>query len=790
MTAFTCRRITLTEAPFGDLDAKRGCLDQGLWPASWITHPSLPAAPCRMVFRLKLTVTEAQQVRLHVAGDERYELQLNDQSIGWGSERGAVEHWSFDSYDLVLEPGEHLLTANVLAAGPHGLRSQMTVSPAFLLASETPGFSTGEAPWEVRLLHGLSYEKPFPHDFFSVGWNTVHEAARMSGDDAAWAPAHRLHAGSTAGIRNRMPRIHLLAPAVLPVAKRDPFAGGRVRHLSRELGAMVQESDHLADEATGWDLWWKLGQGLTLPPNQRRKVLLDLEDYVCAWPELETSGGQGSSVKVFWAESLFEVGGERKGNRAQINGKIFQGVGDTFLPDGADSTFHGPFIRAGRYLQLTVMTGAHPLVLKGLRLRRAEYPLEITSRFTTEHPATEGLIDRCQRTFRASCHDYLIDGPYYEQMGWIGDMLQMAVILYTLTPDTRLLRKVLADFDDSRLPDGLIRARWPARDSLVLPPYALSWIHILHGFAWWRDEADFVRERLPGMRAILDRMLAWVDREDGLLRIPTGWNFVDWVSGWEMGIPPRDPDGSCGVLQWQLARALQQAAELEEAFGEPELAARYRRQAGRVAQAAEVFWDEARGLYADTRARTSFCEHAQAYGVLSGHVPVGNLARIKTSLVSDPDLTRSTNAHSHHLFEAYVQLGLGAALWARLGRWLEYDELGLLTTPETPEPTRSDCHAWSSHPHYHLYASLLGIRPAAPGFHRVRITPRLPVDLGTISGVLPHPQGEIRFQVGREGDILLAQFDLPGTLEGECVWEGQVVQLTSGNNILRLPVSP
>ncbi len=400
------------------------------------------------------------------------------------------------------------------------------------------------------------------------------------------------------------------------------------------------------------------------------------------------------------------------------------------------------------------------------------------------------MIDRCQRTFRASCHDYLIDGPYYEQMGWIGDMLQMAVILYTLTPDTRLLRKVLADFDDSRLPDGLIRARWPARDSLVLPPYALSWIHILHGFAWWRDEADFVRERLPGMRAILDRMLAWVDREDGLLRIPTGWNFVDWVSGWEMGIPPRDPDGSCGVLQWQLARALQQAAELEEAFGEPELAARYRRQAGRVAQAAEVFWDEARGLYADTRARTSFCEHAQAYGVLSGHVPVGNLARIKTSLVSDPDLTRSTNAHSHHLFEAYVQLGLGAALWARLGRWLEYDELGLLTTPETPEPTRSDCHAWSSHPHYHLYASLLGIRPAAPGFHRVRITPRLPVDLGTISGVLPHPQGEIRFQVGREGDILLAQFDLPGTLEGECVWEGQVVQLTSGNNILRLPVSP
>ena len=33
--------------------------------------------------------------------------------------------------------------------------------------------------------------------------------------------------------------------------------------------------------------------------------------------------------------------------------------------------------------------------------------------------------------------------------------------------------------------------------------------------------------------------------------------------------------------------------------------------------------------------------------------------------------------------------------------------------------TRSDCHAWGAHPVFHFYATVLGIRPAAPGFRRV-----------------------------------------------------------------------
>ncbi len=758
------------------LDAGRGWIDQGIWPCSWITHPSLPVAPCGMEFRLKARV-EGKSVRIHVAGDERYELFLDGEMIGWGSERGTVEYWYFDSYDLALEAGEHELRARVWAAGRHALRSQVSVGPGFLLASEMEGHSTGKALWEVRLLDGMEYEKPFDHDFFSIGWNSVQDAGRMrrAEQHGEWKAALSLHAGSTAGIRNRVGNIHLLAPATLPVAKREAFCGGVVRQIS---------SGMINDESSQWQTWWRGREVLILPAGQERRVLIDLEDYVCAWTELAVAGGRGARIGVKWAESLFEKeGSDRKGDRGVVEGKVFVGVGDTFLPDGGESVFQSPFIRAGRYLELTVRVGDEPLELKGLRLSRAEYPLEMTGEFSTDLAPLESLLERCRRTVRASCHDNLIDGPYYEQMGWIGDTPQVALTLYSMTREARVVRKVLEVFDRSRLPGGMIRARWPARDSLVLPPYTLCWINVLRDFAWWRDEAKFVRARLPGMRAMLDGFLGWVDAEDGLLRIPVGWNFVDWVPGWDGGIPPRDDDGASGVFQWQLAWALRQAGELEECFGEEELAERYGRHARRVAQAAEIFWDEGRGLYADRRDRASFCEHAQAYAALSGLIPEEKIIRLKKGLVEDREITRATDPFTHYVFEAYGRLGLRDLIWPRMKRWFGYEALGLLTTPEGPEPTRSDCHAWGAHPHYHLFASLLGLRPEGPGFRQVRIDP-LWEFLGKVAGKLPHPAGEICFRLGLVDGKPAGEVTLPPGVVGSLICPGRELVLREGPNVV------
>jgi alpha-L-rhamnosidase len=52
-------------------------------------------------------------------------------------------------------------------------------------------------------------------------------------------------------------------------------------------------------------------------------------------------------------------------------------------------------------------------------------------------------------------------------------------------------------------------------------------------------------------------------------------------------------------------------------------------------------------------------------------------------------------------------------------------DLRLGTWAETPEPTRSDCHAWNAPPNYDLLRIMAGIQPAAQGFKKVRIETHL-----------------------------------------------------------------
>ena len=48
---------------------------------------------------------------------------------------------------------------------------------------------------------------------------------------------------------------------------------------------------------------------------------------------LIVSGGEGSVIKLTFAEALFDKNG-RKGNRNDVGGREFRGYHDIFLPEG------------------------------------------------------------------------------------------------------------------------------------------------------------------------------------------------------------------------------------------------------------------------------------------------------------------------------------------------------------------------------------------------------------------------------------------------------------------------
>ena len=130
--------------------------------------------------------------------------------------------------------------------------------------------------------------------------------------------------------------------------------------------------------------------------------------------------------------------------------------------------------------------------------------------------------------------------------------------------------------------------------------------------------------------------------------------------------------GFNGTLNMHLVYTLHQAADLEDLAGEPDLAARNRKTADRIAKAtSEAFWDEKRGLIAEDRERTQFSEHAQCLALLGGALDEPKRARVTESLFKDSDLTRTTIYFTHYLFETCRQTRRMDVLHERLSTWFD-----------------------------------------------------------------------------------------------------------------------
>ena len=124
-------------------------------------------------------------------------------------------------------------------------------------------------------------------------------------------------------------------------------------------------------------------------------------------------------------------------------------------------------------------------------------------------------------------------------------------------------------------------------------------------------------------------------------------------------------------------------------------------------------------------------------------------------------------------------LGRIDKLFERLELWFDLKQQGFKTTFESPGNTRSGCHAWGSHPIYHSFATVLGIRSGDFDFSTVIITPQLG-SLNEIEGSLIHPLGEIKAKFYRETDGLTGWINLPDGLTGKMIFTGSETSLTPG----------
>ena len=396
------------------------------------------------------------------------------------------------------------------------------------------------------------------------------------------------------------------------------------------------------------------------------------------------------------------------------------------------------------------------------------------------------ILDVGWRTARLCAHESYMDCPYYEQLQYAGDTrIQALVSLYT-AGDARLMKNAIAQLNDSRTAEGATMSRAPTRQQQYIPPFSLWWIGMVHDYYMYVDDAAFVREMLPGVRAVLQFFAA--HQKAGRLARPAAVVELRGLDAeWRSGVPPREADGSSAPLDLQLLLAYDWAARLEDGPRIEGDGGRVRAQRPRrCARRSDRSTGTRPGACSPTRPRASSSRSTPTCSPYSRVSSTGDEARdLVTRVLEDRSLVQCSYYFRHYVHTAVNMVGEGDRYLGLLGEWESMLSRGLTTFAERYEepgnPSRSDCHAWSSSPNFEIFRTVLGIDTAAPGFTRVRIRPFLGT-LDRVSGSIPHPKGEIAVTLERAGGALRAQVSLPAGVSGEFSWNGMQRPLAPGTN--------
>lgn len=783
---------------------------RGRWEANWIYHKEATSDKSGVyAYLLKFTLNEDKKFRIHVSADNRYKLYIDGKIEGFGPERGDNHNWFFESYDLDLKAGEHTIFAFTWFMTQNDNRNcaQFSFRPGFILCSEDLPkeiLNTGFAPWKTINLtkwYGLEFDNEIKRFWYVGNRFTFHgegfPIGYENGEIGSWEDPFVYLQGEQK--LSHSPGDYYtswwLCPATLPIEYIAPIKTFNVRHGANvdkfDTRYIVKSENNDTEIINNISSLLNHNKSLTIAPNKKIIAIVDLDNYYCTYIKTNTTGGKNSKIYIDFAEGLFEVEPQInkkwdiemhvKNDRNAIENKFFEGYGDHIYPGGQKGeTFECPWWNSGRYVQIYIETKYEPLTINSIDFTECHYNYTWQGDFKCNDKKFTDFIPLAKRCLEMCTHETYMDCPYYEQLMYVGDTRVEALATFAWEKDRYIQEKALDMFHASIRDNGLTQSRYPSFKTQFIPPFSLWYIAFLYDYAMWGDNLKLIKSLLPDANGIIEFFLRNFN-QDGLLQSPHGWNFLDWSDGFNAGMTETIDKGVSGQYNIHLIYTLDILAKLEDILNEPELATRHRRISNELYEKVEkIYWDEERGLFADNKEHTTFLEHTQCIAILSDHGQ-DKVHTMLDNLYKYDDIYRTTIYYSFYLHEACRKANRFDIFDKRISFWSDLVKQGFKTTPECPEPARSDCHAWGAHPLYHLQTGILGIEPNEPCFKSVKITPRL-LDLKEASGTMPHKLGNIKVSYTQENNETHGTIILPNGLDGICNVNGKTVKLTSGEN--------
>ena len=523
-----------------------------------------------------------------------------------------------------------------------------------------------------------------------------------------------------------------------------------------EGAAAPQNSDFLLTSRTG-QAPLEAVNGCTIPPSEQPvSLLLDFGRELNGGVQIVVgqAGQPITQTRIRFGESVSEAMGQPNNDHANHD-LVFP-----LVPMGTQEVGNTGF----RFVRLDFPAGTalHLIAVRAVSLLR---PLDYLGTFECSDPRLNEIWQVGAYTVHLCMQEYVWDGIKRDRLVWIGDLHPEAMVIASVFGGHPIVPATL-DYqrDRSPLPDWMNG----------ISSYSLWWVLIQRDWYKYHGDLAYLSEQHEYLTGLLTQIASKIDA-DGQEHLD-GMRFLEWPTS-------RDPSAIDAGLQALIVRALHAGAQLCEALGDPEAAARARSAAARAVGC--------------PRPPTS-SKQASALRVLAEMADAGAVNR--DILALDPARGLST-FYGYYVLQARAEAGDYAGCLDLLRTyWGGMLDRGATTFWEgfeidwMPNSARIDelvpagqrdihgdfgdycypgfrhslCHGWAAGPTAWLMEYVLGIAPASPGFATVKVTPHL-AGLSYARGTFPTPHGliEVSHEQGADGKIRTDLKLPPGVVKGD-----------------------
>ena len=745
------------------------------WKAFWVTNPDVYANEYSVtLYRRNFDLDRnSDSFIIHITADNHYELYVNGKFACSGPQRSDLYHYKYETIDIApfLQAGKNTIAVQVVNWGQDRMKACFSAKTAFLLqgASEKESvINSDDKQWLTynnRAFTVNPVEWMYQHDI-AFGWYCANPCDSINGnyypwnwqnsdfDDSGWKKAQWVATpvnNKTSGHGD-----WLLEPREIEILQQEQEP---ITSIVKTDGIKLDKNSFADDKK------------ITIPANTTVTIFADMTYETIGYPVINISGGVNSSVKISYAECLFNQD-KTKGNRNDIEGKQFIGYGDVITSDGGqDRTYRPTWHRAFRYIMLTIATQSEPLTINRFYNLYTAYPLVETGKFDCNDERVAGIWDICWRTARICTQDMFMSDAYYETMQYLYDTRIHAMTDFAITGDTRLWREALYQYDNSRVPDGLTHAAYPNDWLWIIPHFSLFWVDMVYDYTHVTGDVATARDMVPGLRILMN----WFDdRIDS-----TGMTGrLEWAN------PNCAPIHSV-YNSLSYSYSLQKIAQVFDFLDLPHDAELCRQKSDHLNKSVyQHCWSETKHLLSESPDKEDFRQVPNILGIITGAIPEQYHREIINTLYHD---IKVDYVNCFQFFEAVKKAGMSDHYIEYLTPWKQMLDDGLTTCKEVNNPmARSECHPWSTAPVYYFFNILCGIESVGFGYENVEIKPVL-AEIKTIDAVYPTPRGPIQMDLKVDNNNRLSgTVEIPATMHAVFEWSGKKIELHQGVNDIKL----